>query len=80
MFVTGTVTNTGDNDVLVPRAIATLFDNTGRVIGAAFADTDTTQLGAGETANFNILVSEVGGAPSNYVVNVQALPCDASCE
>lgn len=80
VFVTGTVTNTGDNDVLVPRAIATLFDNTGRVIGAAFADTDTTQLGAGETANFNILVSEVGGAPSNYVVNVQALPCDASCE
>lgn len=80
IFVTGTVTNTGNVDVLVPRAMATLFDNTGRVIGAAFADADTTQLGAGDTANFNVLISEVGGAPSNYVVNVQALPCDASCE
>ncbi|MGB7342019.1 MAG: FxLYD domain-containing protein [Phototrophicaceae bacterium] len=80
VFVTGTVTNTGNDDVLVPRAMATLFDSTGRVIGAAFADADTTQLAAGDTANFNVLISEVGGAPSNYVVNVQALPCDASCE
>lgn len=80
VFVTGTVTNTGDEGVLVPRAMATLFDSTGRVIGSAFADADTTQLDAGETANFNVLISEVGGAPSNYVVNVQALPCDASCE
>jgi len=80
IFVTGTVTNTGSEDVLSPRAIATLFDENGRVIGAAFADADSTQLAAGETANFNVLISELGGVPSNYVVNVQALPCDASCE
>ena len=80
IFITGTVTNTGDEGVLSPRAIATLFDDTGRVIGAAFADADTTELPAGEVANFNVLISEVGGNPSNYVVNVQALPCDASCE
>ncbi|MGJ3240278.1 MAG: FxLYD domain-containing protein [Anaerolineae bacterium] len=80
IFITGTVTNTGDVDVLAPRAIATLFDAGGRVIGAGFANADVTQLGAGETADFNVLISEVGGVPVNYVVNVQALPCDASCE
>lgn len=80
IFVTGTVTNTGSEDVLSPRAIATLFDENGQVVGAAFADADSTRLAAGETANFNVLISEPGGTPSNYVVNVQALPCDASCE
>lgn len=80
IFITGTITNTGDSGVLSPRAIATLFDESGRVIGAAFADADRTELPAGETANFNVLISEVGGNPSNYVVNVQALACDASCE
>lgn len=80
IFITGTVTNTGESSVLSPRAIATLFDESGRVIGAAFADADKTELPAGETANFNVLISEVGGNPSNYVVNVQSLPCDASCD
>lgn len=80
IFVTGTVTNAGEDGVLSPRAIVTLFDEGGRVIGAAFADADMTSLAEGETANFNVLISELGGVPANYVVNVQALPCDASCE
>lgn len=80
LFVTGEVTNTGEDDVLSPRAIVTLFDDTGRIIGAGFADASTSQLVAGESASFTVLISEIGGVPSNYVVNVQALPCDASCE
>ena len=80
IFITGTVTNTGEDGVLSPRAIVTLFDEGGRVIGTAFADADRISLSAGETANFNVSLSEIGGIPSNYVVNVQALPCDASCE
>ena len=80
IFVTGTVTNTGEDGVLSPRAIVTLFDEGGRVIGAAFADADMTSIAEGETANFNVLISELGDVPANYVVNVQALPCDASCE
>lgn len=80
IFITGTVTNTSEGGVLSPRAIVTLFDEGGRVIGAAFADADMTSLAEGETANFNVLISELGGLPANYVVNVQALPCDASCE
>lgn len=80
IFITGSVTNTGEDDLLTPRAIATLFDDAGRVIAAAFANAETTILPAGETTNFTILISELGGVASNYVVNVQALPCDASCE
>ncbi|GAB5491366.1 MAG: hypothetical protein Phog2KO_15810 [Phototrophicaceae bacterium] len=80
IFITGTITNTGEEGVLSPRAIVTLFDEGGRMIGTAFADADRTSLPAEETANFNVSLSEIGGIPSNYVVNVQALPCDASCE
>lgn len=80
LFVTGEVTNEGEADVLMPRAIVTVFDDTGRIIAAGFADADITLLPAGETANFTVLMSDLGGTPSNYVVNVQALACDASCE
>ncbi|MEO1165282.1 MAG: FxLYD domain-containing protein [Chloroflexota bacterium] len=80
LFITGSVTNTGTDDLLSPRAIVTLFDESGRVIAAGFADANTTILPAGESADFTVLISELGGAPANYVVNVQALPCDASCE
>jgi hypothetical protein len=80
LFITGTVTNTGEVAVLSPRATVTLFDDRGRVIGASFADASVSILPAGESAEFTVLASDMGAVPSNYVVNVQALPCDASCE
>lgn len=80
LFVTGAISNTGAEDVRAPRAIATIFDDRGRVIGAGFADADDSLLRAGESLNFTILISDLGGTPANYVVNVQAYPCDASCE
>lgn len=80
LFVVGTVTNSGAEAVLSPRAIATIFDDRGRVIAAGFADADVSILPAGEDAGFNVLISDLGGTPANYVVNIQAYPCDASCE
>lgn len=80
LFIIGEVTNTGTEAVLSPRAIATIFDENGRVIAAAFADADTSILNAGDSTSFTVLVSDVGGIPANYIVNVQAYPCDASCE
>jgi hypothetical protein len=50
------------------------------VIGAGFADVSVSILPAGEDAEFTVLISDMGASPANYVVNVQALPCDASCE
>jgi hypothetical protein len=80
LFITGTVTNTGEAAVLSPRATVTLFDDRGRVIGAGFADASVSILPAGAEAEFTVLISDMGATPANYVVNVQALPCDASCE
>lgn len=80
LFIVGTISNTGTLAVLSPRAIVTVFDERGRVIAAAFSDADTSILLADESANFTVLISDVGGAPANYVVNIQAYPCDASCE
>jgi hypothetical protein len=80
LFIVGTVQNTGNEAVRQPRAIVTLFDERGRVIGAGFADADDTILPAGETLGFTVLISDMGGVAANYVVNLQAYPCDASCE
>ena len=74
LFVTGTVRNTGDVAVHSLRAVATIFDEGGRVIGAAFADLEVESLARDQSAPFTILVSDLGGTPANYVVNVQGLP------
>lgn len=80
LFIIGTLTNTGEVAVRQPRAVATIFDEEGRVIAAAFADLDVQTLDAGATTDFTILVSDLGGTAANYLVNVQALPCEgATC-
>jgi hypothetical protein len=60
--------------------MATIFDAGGRVIGAGFAEADATVLASGETTSFTILIGDLGGEAANYVVSVQALPCDETCE
>jgi len=80
LFILGEVTNTGDDPVQAPRAMATIFDATGRVIGAGFAEVDVAVLAGGESTDFTILIGDLGGDAANYVVSVQALPCDESCE
>jgi hypothetical protein len=57
-----------------------VFDNAGRVIAAGFDDADVDILEAGESASFSISVPEAGGEATNYIVNVQALSCDESCD
>lgn len=80
LFITGTLTNAGEAPVQQPRAVATIFDDGGRVIAAAFADVDAPVLEAGATVDFTILVSDLGGTAANYIVNVQALACEgATC-
>lgn len=80
LFVTGTVRNISREDVRAPRAIATIFDERGRVIAAGFAEADEAVLRASEETTFAVLMSELGGQPANFVVTVQALPCDEACE
>ena len=78
LFITGEVTNVGNREAIDARAIVTVFDEAGRVIGTGFADTFSNILSVDETARFNVLIDDVGGTPANYVVNVQALPCETN--
>jgi hypothetical protein len=72
LLITGTVTNDGGELVRNLRAVVTVFDTTGGVIAAGFADV-TPGLNAGASADFNIVVPEIGGTPVNYIVSVQGL-------
>jgi hypothetical protein len=79
LFITGIIANRGAVDVKTPRAVATVFDEQGRVIGAGFADADMAVLPANSESPYTILISDLGGTAANYIVHVQALPCDSDC-
>ncbi len=70
--ISGTITNTGQQTVRQVRAVVTLFDDRGEVIAAGFTDVENP-LAAGQSSTYSILVSDIGGLPANYIVDVQAL-------
>jgi len=74
LHISGIVTNNGERPVRDLRAIATIFDGAGSVIGAAFLDIEPAVLAAGEEAPFALMLPELGGDPVNYIVTVQGLP------
>jgi hypothetical protein len=74
LTITGTVTNSGASAVTAVRAFATVFSSAQNVIAAGFIDLEPGTLSPGESADFAILLPDVGGAPANYIVNVQGLP------
>lgn len=76
IFVVGTVENRAEQALYDVRIVVTLFDEAGRVIGAGFANADASVLAPDATADYVVLVADVGGLAANYVVNVQALACD----
>ena len=73
-MVSGTVTNIGERLLHKPRATVTVFDARTNVIAARFVDLDAPELGPNQSADFRIVLTEIGGEPAQYVVNVQALP------
>jgi hypothetical protein len=73
LVVSGAVTNTGSRTVRSLRATVTIFDRQRRVIAAAFTDLAPDTLAPGESLPYQMLVAEMGGAPANYIVNVQGL-------
>lgn len=79
LFITGTISNTGLEAVRNLRAIATVFDSEGDVIAAAFTEVDTPVLQTGDEADYTILITDRGGLPEQYIVDVQGIPCDGRC-
>jgi len=72
LVISGIVTNISPDTIQAPRAIATIFDAAGLVIGAGAVDVGTAgTLAPGEDAAFDILIPETGGDPANYIVSVQ---------
>jgi hypothetical protein len=72
LIISGTVTNTGSAPARQLRASATVFDEHGSVIGATYVDL-VPELEPDAEAPYKIIVSEFGGVPVNYIVNIQGL-------
>ncbi len=74
LIISGSVINISQNTIRSPRAVVTVFDNAQHIIAAGFSDLSATQLAPDESADFQIIVPEIGGEPAQYIVNVQGLP------
>ncbi|MGL4651630.1 MAG: FxLYD domain-containing protein, partial [Caldilineaceae bacterium] len=74
LVVSGEAANTGASVARQARATVTVFDAAGHVIGAASSELTPPTLSPGERAPYRFVFNELGGAPAQYVVNVQALP------
>lgn len=72
LVISGSVTNASAEAVRDARAVVTIFDANGLVIGAGWDDLDVPALAPGESAPFDILIPETGGDPANYIVTVAA--------
>lgn len=77
--VFGTITNNTTQAVQNVRVVLTVFDERQRVVGARFIDVPPVVLEADESTEYFIPVPELGGTAANYIVVVQALPCDTEC-
>lgn len=73
LIIEGTITNTGSDSVRDPLATVTVFDAGQNVIAAAFIQVMEGTLAPEESVNFIFRIQEVGGTPTNYIVNVQGL-------
>ena len=76
LFINGVITNNSLEDTKDTKIIVTVFDDNQNVIASAFHDVQPAILGAGETTDYTLLVSDVGGTPATYILTVQALPCN----
>lgn len=73
LFITGTVTNIGEQSAHHLRATVTVFDARRRVIAAGYTDITPEQLAPDQTIPYQIIVPEMGGEPANYIINIQGL-------
>jgi hypothetical protein len=67
------VPDCGTTTVRQPRVMVTVFDSAGSVIAAAFSDLAFDTLAPGESAPYQLILPEIGGQPTNYIVSAQAV-------
>lgn len=70
LVISAQVTNQGGRAVFSPRATVTVFDEAGRVIGAAWTDV-AERIVPGASVDFSFTLAELGGEARHYLVAVQ---------
>lgn len=73
MVIEGSVTNIGTKPVTAPRAVVTVFDSGGSVIAAGFTDLSVA-LNPSDSADYRLVIPDLGGQPVNYITMLQGLP------
>jgi hypothetical protein len=76
LLVNGTVTITGTQAVEALLARITIFDAEQDVIAAAFTEIADGRLEPGESGDFSFRITEFGGEPADYIVDVQGLSAE----
>lgn len=75
LLIAGTASHDGARTLNGARAVITVFDDAGRVIGAGFIVLgDDGTLEGGQSADFALLMRDIGGQPANYIINFEAIP------
>ena len=75
LVITGEVSNTSDGTYIYePRVVVTVFNDQQQVIAARFEDLSDVEIEPGETVPFQVNISEMGGTPDRYILNVQGRP------
>lgn len=70
--VTGTVSNSSSTPVTFANTVATFYDRTGAVVGAAHDVSDGSTIAPGGTTTFTILLQEQGGKVATYSLAAEA--------
>ena len=73
LLISGVVTNNSALVIRAPLAVVTVFDSTRKVIGARFEPIAEALL-PGASLDFQLMITEFGGEPANYFLNIQGLP------
>lgn len=72
-YVVGAVTNASGAPIRQVEVIATVFDDAGDVIGVGIT-TAAAELAPNASADWTLLVPDLGGTPHQYIVTAQGLP------
>jgi hypothetical protein len=74
LIISGTITNISGETVHNARAVVTIFDHEQTVVAAGYNDAAPSELPPGETAQYQVVVPEMGSEPANYIVIAQGRP------
>lgn len=77
LFISGTLTNTGEQRLRAARVMVTVFDEAQtKVIGAGWTQPDVPFLAPGDSAPYTLVINDLGGEAGVYNLSVQAIVCE----